>query len=492
MNVGLYGKLPSHGDFLRRRTSDAFVDVWDGWLQECMAASRAALGHRWLDVYLTSPAWRFACDAGVCGPAPIMGLMVPSVDRVGRYFPLALVAELPRHLSVLAAASDATAFFMAAERLVVETLEADYVDFEAFDTEVSSLSDHLLLLSRPHPVILDRSASAILGGKVESGWQVPLSSPNQLAAVFNQLLSHRLSEIYHPLMVWWTEGSSNVQPSFLIAKGLPSPKDFVALLDGSWVQHQWRPIDAHVDATITPGAAIDQGHIVRYRSVGLTDVGHVRQVNQDAFLERPEMGLWAVADGLGGHAEGEVASRMVCDALADFDPGASTDEAIEAVRGRLREVNDHLLRTSARSLLADRSGSTVVVLMVRGAESVVLWAGDSRGYRWRDGHLQQLTLDHSAAAPAGLLGSGSSNVVTRAVGVASSLELDVYRDSVQPGDRFLLCSDGLTRVLSDVQIQAWIEKGDIGAATKGLINAALDGGAPDNVTALIVEANSDE
>ena len=80
IDVGFYGKLPSHGDFLRRRVSDHFVGVWDGWLQECLAASRAELGDRWLDVYLTSPAWRFACAEGVCGAGPVFGVMVPSVD----------------------------------------------------------------------------------------------------------------------------------------------------------------------------------------------------------------------------------------------------------------------------------------------------------------------------------------------------------------------------------------------------------------------------
>ena len=132
MDVGLYGKLPSHGDFLRRRTSDAFVGSWDAWLQDCMAASRASLGDRWLDVYLTSPAWRFSAEAGACGPAPVIGLMVPSVDRVGRYFPLTIVAELPADANVLGV-TGATPFFENAERLAIETLESEYVDFEAFD-----------------------------------------------------------------------------------------------------------------------------------------------------------------------------------------------------------------------------------------------------------------------------------------------------------------------------------------------------------------------
>ena len=108
MHVGLFGKLPSHGDFLRRRTSDEFVDAWDAWLRECLAESRTALGDRWLDIYLTSPAWRFVCAAGACGPVPVIGLMVPSVDRVGRFFPLTLVAELPDDVSVVAAANGAT------------------------------------------------------------------------------------------------------------------------------------------------------------------------------------------------------------------------------------------------------------------------------------------------------------------------------------------------------------------------------------------------
>ena len=131
--VGFYGKLPSHGDFLRRRVSDAFVGVWDAWLQECVAASRDALGARWLDVYLTSPAWRFVCAPGACGPAPVAGVMVPSVDRVGRYFPLTLVAELPANANPIAVPGLVDSFFSGAEQLAVEALSAERLDFEAFD-----------------------------------------------------------------------------------------------------------------------------------------------------------------------------------------------------------------------------------------------------------------------------------------------------------------------------------------------------------------------
>ena len=383
MDVGLYGKLPSHGDFLRRRTSDAFVGPWDAWLQDSMAASRAALGDRWLDIYLTSPAWRFIGEAGICGPAPILGLMVPSVDRVGRYFPLTLVAELPVDAG-LPSISRSSPFFETAERLVIETLESEPVDFESFDQRVANLADYLTFVTVPERVILERAAAAVLGGDAQACWQIPIASVQELAPAFEQLLFHGLSDTYRPLMFWWTDGSSNVEPSCLVARGLPQPDTFAALLDGSWAQHRWRPVAARVDRGPADDIRIEE-RALSFRSSAASDVGRVRQINQDSFLERSEVGLWVVADGLGGHSDGELASRMVCDALADFTPNQSFEDTIEAVRVRLQEVNDHLLFAAARSLLGERSGSTVVVLMVRGSRCAILWAGDSRVYRWRGG-----------------------------------------------------------------------------------------------------------
>lgn len=484
IDVGFFGKLPSHGDFLRRRVSDAFVGVWDGWLQECLAASRAELGDRWLDVYLTSPVWRFACAANACGPAPIVGVMVPSVDRVGRYFPLTLVAELPHDAPIVSAAQRAGAFFDAAERLVLETLENDHVDFDRFESQLTQLGDRLESVPLRPDVVLEPGGSPL--ESAADGWQIPIASANELGSMFEQVLTQHLSLLYEPMVLWWTDGSAKVQPSCLLIKGLPHPDAFASLLDGSWTERRWLSIPAHVEVSLVPEPLVDDVSPPRFRSAAASDPGCVREINQDSFIERPDAGLWGVADGLGGHSYGEVASRMVCDALADVRVGASVEEMIDVVRRRVSDVNEQLIRAATRPVQPVSSGSTVVTLLVRGSSCAVLWAGDSRAYRLRNGGLQQLTRDHSLAA---LEGSDiDSHAITRAVGGEETLELEVVRDRVHPGDRFLLCSDGLSRAVPEARLANLLGHEDIGQAVAELIKETLAAGAPDNVTALVVEA----
>ena len=486
LEVGFYGKLPSHGDFLRRRVSDAFVAAWDPWLQGAIEASREMLGERWLDTYLTSPAWRFAAAAGAIGPSGVAGVMVPSVDRVGRYFYVTIVTDLPHEVWPGEAATRARDFFQQAEDMAIEAVSADQLDLDVFDAQVQALADPLDVLTVPPAVQLDERAGHVLDARAGEQWLLPLGSPPQLSDALMQLLWARLATA-HPMMVlWWTEGSSLVEPSSLIASGLPDVETFAALLDGNWAPRRWHPVPARLRASaVESDTLVDDLTPPLLRSAGATNVGRVRTINQDAFLERPDAGIWAVADGVGGLSDGEVASRMVCDALADFSPAGSFEEMIGGADHRLQEVNAHLVRGADQADESHRSGSTVVALLARGSRCAVLWAGDSRLYRWRNGYLDRLTRDHSLSVD-----GAATTAITRAIGGEPRLTLDVVRERVQPGDRFLLCSDGLTRAVPEPVIGQWLRQENLGEAVAGLIRATLDAGAPDNVTALIVEAYS--
>jgi type VI secretion system protein ImpM len=161
MDVGLYGKLPTHGDFLRRRVADEFVTPWDHWLQHAIADSRAVLGDQWLSIYLTSPIWRFALGPNVCGPAPVAGLLLPSVDRVGRYFPLTLVWPTPLDLSTLEVAVRFQRGFERAEQLLLDTLALERFEFAEFDRHVMDLAAQLEELAPPRRTALDACSRGI-------------------------------------------------------------------------------------------------------------------------------------------------------------------------------------------------------------------------------------------------------------------------------------------------------------------------------------------
>ena len=234
---------------------------------------------------------------------------------------------------------------------------------------------------------------------------------------------------------------------------------------------------------------------MRFEVVTRTHVGHRRKLNEDAILSRPDLGLWAVADGMGGHDAGEVASALVVERLATVPPGLAPDGQADAVRTLLRGVNDRLREMGSEGPKARTIGSTVVTLTVRDNAYACQWVGDSRGYLARDGALAQLTRDHSLVqqlvdagelTPAEAEGHPDGNIVTRAVGAEKALEVDVVSGETAPGDAFLLASDGLTRLVSPAELLTALQDADLEAAAEGLLGACLDRGAPDNISFVIV------
>lgn len=238
----------------------------------------------------------------------------------------------------------------------------------------------------------------------------------------------------------------------------------------------------------------DREAVFTWESAAKSHPGCVRKSNEDAFYHSSEQGIWAVADGMGGLNRGDYASGVVAEAFVHFSVGKNLANSVRDLELTLRNAHT-LCRTS---FPGKPVGSTVAALFSYGSHVFFLWAGDSRIYRLRDNSLSQVTRDHSLVME--LLARGelseaqaafhpSAHILTRAVGVHQTLHLDLDYDAVQPGDRFLLCSDGLYRELNVDDITKFLAVGTVEDSVNALIDLAQDRGGHDNITAIVVEAS---
>ncbi len=236
---------------------------------------------------------------------------------------------------------------------------------------------------------------------------------------------------------------------------------------------------------------------IRLHSWAMTHPGARRKHNEDAYVERPDLGVWAVADGAGGHHAGEVASGMIAEALEAIPPGLSAPELLAQVRMRIEDTHAALREMAEQRGPDVTVASTVVVMLARNEHFACLWAGNSRAYLLRGGELKQITRDHSlvqelldsgAITPEEAAGHPRGNVITRAVGAdVETFALDKVSGRLMAGDRFLLCSDGLCKTLPDAQLAELLATEGV-PPPQSLIAAALALNVSDNVTAVAVEA----
>ena len=232
------------------------------------------------------------------------------------------------------------------------------------------------------------------------------------------------------------------------------------------------------------------------RSAARTHVGTVRRRNEDAVLERAEIGLWAVADGAGGHERGDYASSRIIAALREVDGMASGLSLVEEVKGSLAEVNREVRAKAATIGPNALIGSTVAVLLIWDDQCCCLWAGDSRLYRMRGGQLHQLSRDQSHVQdmvdrgeilPEAAVDHPMANIVTNLVGAFDRLVLEERHDRLEPGDVLLLCSDGLSNAVKDAELAHILTGCSLAETADRLIERALGRGARDNVSAVVVE-----
>jgi len=235
-----------------------------------------------------------------------------------------------------------------------------------------------------------------------------------------------------------------------------------------------------------------------YESGAATDQGCVRDHNEDSLLVRPDYGIWVVADGMGGHAAGDVASATIVDELGSVGvPGSAADLQARFME-RLTRAHNRILDHAAQ-MGGGTMGATLVALLAFEDAYACIWSGDSRIYLLRDGVLSQQTADHTEVQA--LLASGAisaseaavwprKNVITRAIGVSDAPNCDVVSGRLEEGDTFLLCSDGLTEHVTDAEIAQILTAPTAQAACDTLVAETLARGARDNVTAVVMRCHA--
>ena len=517
---GFFGKIPSHGDFISRRLPRQFIEPWDQWLQGGISASREQLGQEWLNIFLVSPIWQFGLMPGLCGDEAWVGVMMPSVDKVGRYYPLTLACRVdPGQLPLLF--EPGCGWFDEISQLAYTALEYDF-DLLSFDANLEKsairrfLSDHLSAA--------DLSAPQIRSSKQAFEFQLRSEGDTLLAfADLGEILKNR----FLANCSFWRSSSFDDTNSacLLLCEGLPPHDAYVGFLNGNWPQHGWQCSRHQVQKSSNPPvvSAIEPGPVATsvsnaqqdtivepvfvvttqpaeqpiYQGFGLSVVGLRRKLNEDSILLRNDAGLWMVADGMGGHSAGDVASQALVDALAKIPPVDDLEYFSEQVASSLHTVNRQLIQMAQTRGYGHIIGSTIVILLISGKKFRYLWAGDSRLYRFRQGELEQLTLDHSlyneyisqGLSPLdGSLEEGRGNIITRAVGADSQLQLDCGQGEIIDGDMFILSSDGLDKELTHADIARFCSLESPETITRNLIQEAEQRGGRDNISVIVVKA----
>lgn len=228
--TGLYGKLPAHGDFIYRNLPTRFVNAWDEWLQQYVYSSQELLGEHWLDYFLVSPVWRFVLSEGVMDEHAWAGILLPSVDRVGRYFPFSLISKLPSSTGPATFISSNEAWFESMEECALRALDGQVV-LDQLVEEVNGVRPKSPIYVRQQAV--EQPNNIVIDTPLKEAGQ-----KNDFASSLPVLLDAQLKQSMTSYSVWSTLGSEHVGPCTFVHKGLPAASGAGAMLDGQW--HDWR------------------------------------------------------------------------------------------------------------------------------------------------------------------------------------------------------------------------------------------------------------
>ncbi|MFS2178603.1 type VI secretion system-associated protein TagF [Rhizobium pisi] len=439
--IGFFGKLPSHGDFVSMGLGRGLQAALDAWLQSGLQAAQQQLGEDWERRFRAMPAWRFIIERGLWGPATVAGILLPSLDRVGRSFPLVIAAQLhgfaehPRQLYL-----DDT-WFTAAEAIAESSAKRDF-DINHFTASLKRL----------------RSLR-----------------PADLAE--NETLQDRASSRG---TIWWRIDPEERRSKGFGVSGAPEPEHFPKLLHD---EPPAAPAPPQPETTVTARPVIVEPHpplVLRHSHA--THAGTRLAVNADALLVSETRLIFAVADGVGdGNAAAET-GKIAVHVLAETAPQQTIEALVQEIKGKLGRAHG-LLQTAHLSQNREPSTASIVVFAALRESCALLWVGDARCYLLRDGLMRCLTRDHVEI--------GLRRRLSRAIGLRGHLVPEVRSGGLQAGDRLLLCSAALPNAVPERNIAEILLSAKIEAAADILVQEGLIANCRENLSAIVIDVKTD-
>lgn len=436
--IGFFGKLPSHGDFISEGLERYTITLLDEWIRQGLHACEQAFGQGWARRFASAPPWRFIVEKGLWGPATYAGVMLPSKDRVGRSFPLLIVAQLhdfsghPRTLYL-----DHT-WFMAAEGLAETSLTRDF-DIGHFTTSLKRMR-----LPRPDG---DEAKASSSEARSALWWYIdPETRRSRGVRLQGPLVSDHFAQLFResaPAKPSVPEPEA-VEPSQTIAVPEPQPHN----QDDSKVVYCYA-----------------------------THAGTRFSLNADSLFLCEKPALFALADGVGDQSSALEAAKTVTSSLIDTGEPDSPELMVQAIKGKLGRANSLLWARQSRSDTEPLCASITTAAIIHG-QLLLVWAGDVRAYLIRDGIMRPLTRDHVSV--------GLQKRLRRAVGLEQHFVPDVLVEPFERQDRLLLCSFPLVHALKERTI-AEILLGCSGVeGADALVQEALIANVRENVSAIVI------
>lgn len=443
--AGYFGKIPSKGDFVSRRIDRNVRAQFDQWLQSALQTSQETLAGEWLELYLNAPIWRFYLEAEICGPYPVVGMMIPSVDKAGRYFPFLAAAQIPDFALSVAAVGQTDEWLQSLEGLVLSVLDDDF-DLDFFDHRLAKIA-------------------------------FSIGQPNQhseTTAIFAPLAAALNDQSSGPRSVWWTSGSDRRKAGISLYSGWPSASAFASFFtDGSapanfddvFERARQSGLSRHNN-----GMSSESAKAGALSLAARSHRGTLAEQNIESFVFRLDKGLVSIADGTFGLSRSATISRFLLAALDSVQLPAGIDDALQVLQERLEDAKRALTERLDITVAGPALQAGVLSFVFRESRFGLIVQGNVHCILLRGDEVIELTdtsLSKRSGSTLQLQFKATSSTVT---------------GELLPGDKFMLMTANVAEGVLEPSDPGLMANDRVEAIVDRIIDDTLINGTADNLT----------